>query len=323
MAIKKLLAATIIASVSGISNAGMISEWEYLNEAGFNTWNPEVTASNVGVNADLIPGTFTALSWGTGISNPPVGPAVINGGVDNLLSALVIDSPQSGTVGTNGAYVQGTPISHENWVVGTPSLTSATMLDALRLVPTALDGVATDFTPLVINAPVIEFNIDFIETTNHVDYGFGTYGFPTASTKIVDTTVECPNGEMNGSGANVNGCADIFVISTDTPGANFYEDAGNLFFDISFNFNSIPDLADFQYTLTTKLSGLTSIILEDDACQSVGRAAGCTGFATEEESTNRLNAEYKITATQIVPEPGSIAIFALGLLGLVASRKRS
>jgi hypothetical protein len=48
----------------------------------------------------------------------------------------------------------------------------------------------------------------------------------------------------------------------------------------------------------------------------------CIGFLTEEDKTNELQAGFAISAAR-VPEPGTLAIFGLGLLGLASIRRRA
>lgn len=336
MAVKKLLAATILASISGIANAGMITDWGYINEAGFidGEWTTSksndsgVTGSGdpVGAYPDLL-GTdaFTTLTWGGGFKNGV--PNIINGGIDNLQSSLVIDSPishiENGSfIETNGAAAAGTDITHNNWIVDVSkgTLSSALLLDALLLMPQTLNGAAFDFSSTApdtsfIPAPLLNFGILFKETLNNVEYDLHS---GKAYDNTVDTDADCGNGTANGVGVNENGCADIFVMVTPEDVIPVITEEGNIEFTVHFNFHNIEELNDYDYHLTTTLSGLE--LITSGACDIAGAGANCAGFLTKEERSNVLQASFRISAT--AAEPSMIALMGFALLGMGAMSRR-
>lgn len=320
----KLAAAVLTATLASSATAGVVTEWNYANQAGFATWvgestptyvNDEVVASgnssttietdNLSINDDNILNTngdlvvdasdnalHTSLTWGT--------PA--NSRLDPK-SSLDISSPVNGMLATNSSsWADGTDLTHENWVIVGDSLTSASVFDGLSLTPAAWDANGSDESILTSNAPYfapqLQFGINFFETPN----GANAQGM-------------CPNGNPHGQGDNINGCGDVFEI-TGLEALPFSPVVGPDFLEFTVPFiltdatgTPLAGWGDTQYLVTTRLSGLTTLSSGYEC--SNGQAA-CFGFVTVEEQTNNLLAQFKV---RTVPEPSTLAIFALSIIG--------
>lgn len=337
----KTCAALLAAAMTTSANAGVVTEWTYNNQAGFDFWigetdttslGDDVSASGnsaTGVDGDPLAnqannildtdGDFdvdgddtalhTSLSWGTPGNGWQSG---------DPQSSLDIESPITGSITTNDyGWADGTSIFHENWVITGDSLLGAHVLDGLTLTPTAWTTEAGDDETILTDnapyfAPQLQFGVRFFETPNGV----------------VDQDNNCPDGQARGVGNNVAGCGDIFELTglQDLP---FAPVVGEDFIEFTVPFvlmgqDGLPmeGWSDTVYYVTTRLSGLQTLP-EEYECESVLNqiTETCYGFVTVENQTNELLAQFKI---RTVPEPAAIALFGLGLLatGFAGRRRR-
>jgi hypothetical protein len=311
----KLLAAAAALSVSSASFAmpTLITEWDFINEAGWMNWDPatDVTASA----ADSDGGNGSILSTGALSTQICWGDPVVVG----QQSCLEVDSPitegttqvwdENGvyqdvnggaaqgrvqTVAAFGDYTtafkNGTALRHDNfklWADTSTPIESVTLVDGLQL--TGFYNMGANNTGAVL-APELQFAVDFNETRNDG----GNDGI-------------CEDGNAVGVGVNVNGCADIFSVIGFVGGNIIGGGADFIDFAVEFVVNGVGPGIHKRYELITRLSGL----------QTLG--GGAFGFLTEEERVNVLNAQFAVRA---VPEPSTLAVFALSLVGLVLVGRR-
>lgn len=308
--IKTTLAAVALGMAS-VANASMITQWSYLNEAGFMDPSPgtvNTTGFQSAGSTILSEDTYTGLNWGT-----PVVPAEGN-------SSLEIDTPISGSITTvevgdsleDSDFEDGTDITHNNYRISGASLETATILDGLQLVATAWDAAA----PIGLIgglAPELEIGFEFLETSNQPQNGI------------------CVDGSVAGTDPNLPdfGCDDFFIIYPipgvtitvndlgDADPTNDYVEFKNTFDLIDLGFPAALaaslDLIT-KYEVVTRLTGL-SINTLFCGTQSIP----CIGFRTEELATNVLQASFAIRA---VPAPASLAFLGMGIVALALNARR-
>jgi hypothetical protein len=333
----KVCATLLAASLTSAANAGVVTSWNYNNQAGFATWSGSTdniyTADDVAATGNSATGDNSALSVNANNILDTNGDFIVDGnddalhtsltwgfpaqGAGNPQSSLNIDSPVTGALNTNDwTWADGTNLTHENWVIVGDSLKTGSLFDGLTLTPSTWTTDPGDPSPLVdapYFSPQLQFDISFLESANG-----GTWNAMT-------NQFDCPDGGVRGVGSNINGCGDIFALTIPEIAQDFVV-FGDDFLEFTVPFvmltadgNPIPGWSETTYYVTTRLSGLTT--LAPQQC-GANNSQLCAGFVTVEQQSNELLAQFKV---RTVPEPTAIALFGLGLIatGFAGRRKRN
>jgi hypothetical protein len=135
--------------------------------------------------------------------------------------------------------------------------------------------------------PAIDFDIAFLETPNVA-------------------------GQCAAASPANNPCNDIFVLL-----GGFFNQTFN-YLDQDYFINIFPTSGGVLSTLTDTACAAVH------AVNSAAPASGCFGFTTQEGKTTQLAFGFTISTVPLssVPEPGTIALVGLALLGLAVSRRR-
>jgi hypothetical protein len=279
------------AALMGSAIADPIASFDYTQEFEFVEPISPVNVNKEGATAGAsdVDG-YTKLSWGTEFNDfDEISSLVINPlPADSTTPSNVLTA---GTVTTSTdvnavSFSLGPIVTHNNFVITGEALDSTTAQDYVVLSPL---GGGDD------QIQQITFGIDFYETPNNA-------GSPAS----------CPEGVAY----NSFGCGDIFALSGGLLGVPTILNGSIVAFLID---NFILD--GYSYDVFITAPGLG--VLTDAACAAVGEASGCIGFTTFENEVNAFQLAFAIIASENIPEPATLALFAgsLLLMGLVRRRK--
>lgn len=279
------------AALMGSAIADPIASFDYTQEFEFVEPIAPAGVNKEGATAGVsdVDG-FTKLSWGTESNSfNEISSLVINplpGDSTTPSNVLTAGTVTTSTDVNAVSFGLGPVVTHNNFVITGTSLDSATAEDYVVLSPF---GGGDD------QIQQITFGIDFYETPNNP-------GNPGA----------CPAGvAFNGFG-----CGDIFALSGGLLGVPTLLNGSIVAFLID---NFVLDGYNYDVFITAPGLG----VLTDAACAAAGAGPDCIGFTTFENEVNAFQLAFAIVASENIPEPATLALFAgsLLLMGLVRRRK--
>jgi len=300
--LRTLVAAGLVATAA-VANAAIVTLWDYTVTSAFDVTTGGNTATCTGTACYTPTNTQTLsqpahLEWGVPLSGlgPYGGRSALDitgspaqtpfyGGGGPLLATCIGNSATCNAALLVPPFFADTQLfTHFNFVqaLGSDALNTVDVITTLQLRENQPNPDGNVF-PAPVSATI---HINFQETPNNPSGGV------------------CADGNPPPAG----GCPDIFVLTNNLD-------------SFSFQYDSDTNTLGVGQTYFVQIfprTGTPLNKLPDDVCKAAGASPGCRGFTTDEGKANNVQFAFAITTEPLLltPEPGTLALFAVALVGL-------